>query len=224
MITATCGFCGRAQNVDDAQAGSQFPCGQCGGAVTVPLPEAPPPPPPPEGPVKLALWSLMLGVSSVVPCLSCLSAPIALILGFIALSRSTSDAVAYAPARRKAMVGIALALLFTGGQFVGLLAWGSYLQREEAREIAMADAALARKDFASAKPVYERHLEATRKPVRAACRAKLGRILFAEGSPDLAREQFELALGLDPTLLFTCDDPAVNALFAEVRRRRKVGP
>ncbi len=214
-MLATCGFCGRKFDAPDHLAGAHMACPQCGGAATVPAMPAPPPPEKSRTPDILAAWTLVLGVASAL--CGCVFTPVTLVVGLITLTKAHADPVHYALARRKAFIGICLSILLGIGSIVALVMWANSEEKAEAQELATVDDAYRRGDWATAKRLYETKTRVIGSDNKFLVHTRLGRIYMAEGNPALAREMFVKAVREKPEGLFTCDDPATNTLFAEVR-------
>ena len=215
-MIASCGFCGRRFE-SGGLAGSQASCPQCGAAATIaPIP-LPPPPPPSSAPFTLALWTLITGIFAWVCAI--LLTPVTMILGFIALSKAQQDPITYAPARRRAVLGLALGGFALAAHVVGFFAIGIVGIRQEKKEIAEGDALYERGDFAGAKIVYEKHQAPTARDQRTKVWLRLGHIYAAEGNSEAGLQFFERAVRENPYVYFSCKDARIQQLYMYARAK-----
>jgi hypothetical protein len=125
------------------------------------------------------------------------------------------------PAKTRAIVGIALAILIPILAFTGLALYGGKLKEEETRDLAAADAAYEAKRWSEAKPLYEKHRNASSAEVKAKCRARLGRIAYEDGDREAARLEFEAAWDAKNDYVFAVDDPEIAKLWRRTVNRKK---
>jgi len=160
---------------------------------------------------RASRFALLSGLFSL--CCSCLGAPLSYIFGIAALTRPGITPLFAGPIRRRAVLGMVLATVFLIGQIVGLIYWGSRLEREEREELARADAAYEAKRWDEAKPLYEKYQDRGTPERQATCNARIGRILFAQGDVEGAKQAFRRAIEDKNDYEFRCEEEAVNQLY-----------
>ena len=101
-ISFECGQCHQRLTIGADGVGQSLPCPTCGAMLTVPKVAPPPPLPPPLPPPSalpackprcaqgLAVASLVLGISGLIPVLGMVTGVIGLVLGIVALSKRTT--------------------------------------------------------------------------------------------------------------------------------------
>jgi len=125
-IPFICPHCGAKTIVPDEYAGRTGPCASCRNPVTIPLPSGPTPPDLGEDPLVRALipvgrslWAIAAGYAGLFAVL-CFPAPIALILGIVAIWDIKKHPKRHGMGR--AVFGLVMGALFTGLIVVFLIA------------------------------------------------------------------------------------------------------
>ncbi len=244
MISFVCPFCAKGFQVHESLAGKTLTCSACGGTVAVPgtpppppirpmparpeeyAPSPPPPPPPPQfDPSRIveeanrsSWYALVAGLLSIVPICNCVTLLVTIIFGIKTLSKSGADAALLKPAKSRAILGIVLGIALTVVVWIAMIWLASVADKERKKDIEMADRAYAEKRWSDAKPLYEKHKDATDGDDKAKCNARLGRIRYAEGDKSGAREAFEAVAKVRPEYKFECEDPEVVKFFQKTVR------
>ena len=124
-IPFTCPHCGAKTIVSDEYAGRTGPCASCGKRITVPLPTRPTPPDLGDDPLARAilpvgrsLWAIAAGYAGLFAVL-CFPAPIALILGIVAIWDIKKNPKRHGMGR--AIFGLVMGAVFTGLMVVFLV-------------------------------------------------------------------------------------------------------
>jgi len=227
VISFVCPFCAKPFNVQDQLGGQHMNCPQCGGTVTVPLVGPHFGPAPTEAGDESAVesanrkswWALITGAASLL--CNCLTALPATILAIMVLSKSSPDPGALKPAKIRALLGLAMGLLFCVLHCVGFVVYANKEKAKKDAEIAQADAAYSAKRWSEAKALYEKHRGDANHDIKAKCEARLGRIAYAEGNKSLAEESFQKSIQAKSEYAFECEDPEVMKLWRKTRNRVK---
>lgn len=235
MITFNCPFCGKSFSVQDGLGGKSLNCNQCGASINVP---ASVPRPTPMGPMesmpasggvpmesgeelanKWSWYALLAGAASIV--CNCLTGAVSVLFAIKVFSKPGATG----GAKARAAIGAILAVIFTIGGCAGLMMLGRERQKEREADLAKADRAYEEKKWDEAKPIYEKWKDDLGTDVKPKCYARLGRIAFAEGNKERARELFRKAQEAKRDYDFTCEDPAVMDLWNRTKSglRRESG-